>query len=254
MRKSIIATFAFSTDDDDDKPDAEHTYRTSDADWDPDEPAEPEPPFDISNRKFIDCSLSGSDFGIGVVSNHSNHPTKSLRLLLLKTQVCKLASAFQEPQRRMNSLKTKILLNWIPQELATDLIEPGQLGDYRSPLNLVQHFDKEKIPITGWFLACLDATRVNKPFAKIPIRIPFIDLKWAFHHLPLKPDQQKFFGFVTPLGAFRYKRAPFGFLNSPSNQEFFISTKVDRPFLLSCKNLIRFIASWWHPPGCNDVR
>lgn len=71
-----------------------------------------------------------------------------------------------------------------------------------------------------------------------------IDLKCAFTHLPLSPSQRKFFGFATPIGSFRFKRAPFGFINSPANQQFFVVKKVDRPFKIKWKDLQRFIESY----------
>lgn len=107
---------------------------------------------------------------------------------------------------------------------------------------------------------CIDATKINKCFTKLPISMPLIsditaelsrypykaviDLKWAFTHLPLSPAQRKFFGFATPIGSFRFKRAPFGFINSPANQQFFMVRKIDRPFKLKWKDLERFIESY----------
>lgn len=59
---------------------------------------------------------------------------------------------FQEPQRRLNDLKTKYLLEWLPKEVTSGLIEKGKLGDFLSPLVLVQHYDKNKCPIPGEML------------------------------------------------------------------------------------------------------
>lgn len=167
---------------------------------------------------------------------------------------------FQEPLRRINEAKTKYLLEWIPQGIASGLIEAGELGDFLSPLVLVSHYDKNKVPIPGEFRVCLDAGRVNKAFMKIPIAMPLIsevvsdlsrfpykaviDLKWAFNHMTLTDDQKKFFGFPTPIGTFRFARAPFGFINSPSNQQFVMSNRVDKPFRLAWRNLVRFISSF----------
>lgn len=146
---------------------------------------------------------------------------------------------FQEPMRVMNMERRNFLLKWIPNEIANDLIEE-ELGDWISSLLLVTHFDKEKRPIPGDYRVCLDATKVSKCFNKIPISMSLIsditaklssfkfkaviDFKWAFTHLPLTPDQRRFFGFATPIGAFQFKRAPFGFLNSPANQQFFVDS------------------------------
>lgn len=58
----------------------------------------------------------------------------------------------------------------------------------------------------------------------------------AFTHMKLGEEQKRYFGFPTPLGTFRFSRAPFGFINSPSNQQFVMSNKVDRPFRLAWKN------------------
>lgn len=153
---------------------------------------------------------------------------------------------FQEPMK------------WIPAEIWNDLIEEGELGDWISSLVLVTHFDKNKRPIVGDYRVCLDAT--NKCFNKLPISMPLIsditsklssfkfkaviDLKWSFTHLPLTPDQHRYFGFATPVDAFRFKRDPFGFLNSPANQQHFMVRKIDRPFRIRWKGLERFIATF----------
>lgn len=132
---------------------------------------------------------------------------------------------FQEPLRRLNELKTKYLLEWLPKEVASGLIEEGELGDFLNPLVLVQHYDKRKKPIIGEYRVCLDAGRVNRAFLKIPIAMPLIfeivadlsrypfkaviNIKWVFTHMTLDEHQKKYFGFPTPIGTFRFARAPF---------------------------------------------
>lgn len=103
--------------------------------------------------------------------------------------------------------RRNFLMKWIPDEVANDLIEEGEFGDCISPLVLVTHFDQEKKPIPGDYPVCIDATKVNKCFNKLPISMPLIsditaelssfkykaviDSKWAFTHLPLAPDQHR---------------------------------------------------------------
>lgn len=66
------------------------------------------------------------------------------------------------------------MLEWLPKEVTSELIEEGQLGDFLSPLVLVQHYDKYKLSITGELKVCLNAGRVNRAFLKIPIAMPLI--------------------------------------------------------------------------------
>lgn len=110
------------------------------------------------------------------------------------------ATPSQEPMRTLNEVKANYLLAWIPKEVSSGLIEEGMLGDYLS-----QHYDKSKQPIPGEFRECLDASRVNRAFLKIPIAMPLIleivsdlsrfplkaviDIKWAFTHMTLNEEQ-----------------------------------------------------------------
>lgn len=121
---------------------------------------------------------------------------------------------FQEPQRHLNDMKTKYLLKWIPSEMTDDLIEEEEVGDFLSLI--VPHCDKAKIPIPSEDRVCIDASRVNRAFAKIPIamlmisdivndlsRYPLevgIDMKWVFNHMALTIDLRKLFGFPSTLG------------------------------------------------------
>lgn len=70
-----------------------------------------------------------------------------------------------------------------------------------------------------------------------------VDLKLAFWHLQLDEDQRKYFGFVTPFGSFRWKRAAFGFLNAPSNQQHFVTNKINAPLTIkwTLEKRLRFI-------------
>lgn len=76
--------------------------------------------------------------------------------------------------RVLNNERRNFLLRWIPNEITNNLIEEGELGDWPSPLVLVTHYDKDKLAISGDYRECLDATRINKCFTKIPISMPLI--------------------------------------------------------------------------------
>lgn len=68
-------------------------------------------------------------------------------------------------------------------------------------------------------------------------------LKLAFWHLQLDEEQRKYFGFVTPFGSFRWKRAAFGFLNAPSNQQHFVNNKINAPLTMkwTLEKRLRFV-------------
>lgn len=57
-------------------------------------------------------------------------------------------------------------------------------------------------------------------------------------------EQPKFLRFPSALGIFRFKRAQFGYINSPVNQQFVMAKRVDRLFRIAWKDLLRFIASF----------
>lgn len=120
------------------------------------------------------------------------------------------------------------------------------IDDWTSNLTLTIRYDKEKIP--KGYRICQSMIAVNEHFAKLPISMPIqrdsvdeisswlwkavIDLKFAFWHMMLSEDQRRYFGFVTPFGSFRWKRAAFGFLNAPANQQYFLNNKVNAPLTI----------------------
>jgi len=56
-----------------------------------------------------------------------------------------------------------------------------------------------------------------------------IDIKSAFHQVPVKPDCTKFFAFTTPLGRYEYVKMPFGWKNSPMVFQRIITEALSAP-------------------------
>lgn len=163
----------------------------------------------------------------------------------------------QQPLRNLPRDRKEFLVKWIQETRTLDVIEEGCIDDWTSNLTMTAHYDKNKMP--KGFRICQSMISVNERFAKLPISMPMqrdiidelsswpwkavIDLKLAFWYLALDPEQRKYFGFVTSFGNFRWKRAAFGFLNAPSNQQHFVNNRINAPLTIkwSSENKLRYI-------------
>ena len=63
-----------------------------------------------------------------------------------------------------------------------------------------------------------------------------IDLKSAYHQVPIKEKDRDITAFITHLGLFRYKRLPFGLANAPS-----IFMKIMNNIFRSCPGLVCYL-------------
>lgn len=140
----------------------------------------------------------------------------------------------------LSQVKLLSLQKFINEALELKVIEKGVLGDWKHSLLAVPHLDKSKIQIG--FRWCGNLTLVNRHFQKLAIVTPtlkeiienlqryqfkaIIDLQSAFWAMPIAVEQRKYLGFTTPLGEFRWMRAPFGHINAPANQQMLIDSRV----------------------------
>jgi transposase InsO family protein len=111
------------------------------------------------------------------------------------------------------------------QMVADDVIEAIESSRYVSPIVVVPKK-------SGNIRLCVDFRKLNSyivpdPFpvtcvddllAKVKKASMFsvIDLKAAFHQIPLHVDSRDYTAFVTHLGTYRFKKLPFGLANSPA--------------------------------------
>ena len=108
--------------------------------------------------------------------------------------------------------------------LADDTIEVS-FSAWSSPVVLVPKHD-------GTYRMCIDYRKVNARTVKDAYPIPriddclsmcreanfltLIDIKDAYHHVPMDEASKSITAFVTPDGLFQFKRMPFGLCNAPA--------------------------------------
>lgn len=135
----------------------------------------------------------------------------------------------------------------------SDVIEKGASGDFLSPVHLVPKYDKDHRPLNQQFRCTIDMTSVNSTFQKLPCPIPsapttaaslasyknkiVVDIKDGFFHVEVPEPLRKYFGVITKVGIFRFKRLIQGFINSPTIFQTMMMEAVDFPLLRDIINL-----------------
>ena len=110
--------------------------------------------------------------------------------------------------------------------VADDIIERIDASEWVSPIVVVNKKDSEDIRL------CVDLSQVNKSVVIDCYPLPRIeevfnslsgakvfstlDLKGAYHQVPLHEDSRDLTAFITDDGLFRYKRIPYGLASAPS--------------------------------------
>lgn len=121
-------------------------------------------------------------------------------------------------------------------DIFKSMVRNGQLkrepSKYLHPTYFIRKKESGKLRFVANMTAIND--RVNNQ----PINLPCIqdvlnslgrsryfsvlDIKDAFHQLPVKEGHNKYLGIITPFGHFTYQVAPMGFCNSPTYWQRFI--------------------------------
>lgn len=138
--------------------------------------------------------------------------------------------------RRLNINQLDFLEKHLNELLAAGIIEPSD-GPWSSPIHLVaKPVEDEKGRIE--YRVCGDYRALNAVTIADTYPIPFIedfpnklhgavifsklDLKKAYFHIPIHPEDKSKTTITTPLGAYRYCRLNFGLKNAPSSWSRFI--------------------------------
>lgn len=193
----------------------------------------PPPRFPASINDLLDqccptTPMRKANFTISTIGEHSPPP-----------------APIQERPRDLSKSKLLFLENFVSNMTAAEVLTKGELGDFLSPLHLVQKLDKDHRPIEGKFRCTVDLTRVNSTFKRLPCPIPsapatasslstfknkiVVDLKDGFFHIHCPPEFQKFFGVISKVGIHRFVRMSQGFINSPTIFQVMMMEKIDFP-------------------------
>ena len=110
----------------------------------------------------------------------------------------------------------------VPKKIPTK--EGGVIIELRPCLDL-RPLNKETV-IVFFYVPTVDGT-----LGKLALSICFtgLDILSGFWHLPLRPDQCKYFAFSTHRGHFEYNRLVFGWINSPFFFQQFAQTRIANP-------------------------
>lgn len=155
------------------------------------------------------------------------------------------AAPIQERPRDLSATKLQFLEKFVTSMTEAEVLTKGELGDFSSPLHLVQKLDKNHRPMEGKFRCTVDLTRVNSTFKRLPCPIPsapatagslstyknkiVVDLKDGFFHILCPPQFQRFFGVISKVRVHRFARMSQGFLNSPTIFQTMMMEKIDFP-------------------------
>ena len=126
---------------------------------------------------------------------------------------------------RSSPAKTKVTRETVESLLARGLIVPSS-SPWSSPTILVPKVH------TGEWRMCIDYRKLNARTKKDAYPIPLItdclqmckkadyftliDIKDAYHHVPMAKESEPLTAFCTPDGLYQWKRMPFGLCNAPA--------------------------------------
>lgn len=194
----------------------------------PQPPRFPAPINDLLHQCRPTVPMREAKFVVSTIGEHSPPPTP-----------------IQERPRDLSNSKLLFLEKFVSNMTAAEVLAKGELGDFLSPLHLVQKLDKNHRPLEGKFRCTVDLTRVNSTFKRLPCPIPsapatasslstfknkiVVDLKDGFFHIRIPPEFQKFFGVISKMGIHRFARMSQGFINSPTIFQMMMLEKVDFP-------------------------
>lgn len=132
---------------------------------------------------FLPLSEEWTKSGMDLPAEHEKvledlRPSIPCRKVGHKFEMGKLVQPlpYQEPQRRLNELKTKYLLEWLPREVTSGLIEEGQLGDY-----LIFKLKKPSLRSMTTIVPYNDERHVN-PLSKTTTRSPKVIPRLILHN------------------------------------------------------------------------
>uniref|UniRef100_A0AAG5DTA5 RNA-directed DNA polymerase n=1 Tax=Anopheles atroparvus TaxID=41427 RepID=A0AAG5DTA5_ANOAO len=142
------------------------------------------------------------------------------------------AVPFRQTPRRFSPPENEVVEQQIEQWLEQGVIQKSS-SDFASRVVIV----KKK---NGKYRLCVDYRKLNSMVLKDGFPIPLIeevleklqraryftvmDLTNGFFHVPIEESSRKYTAFATKTGLYEFKRAPFGFCNSPAVFIRFVNT------------------------------
>lgn len=157
------------------------------------------------------------------------------------------STPIQASARPLSALKLNFLNSFIQKMKTSDVIEKGVSGDFLSPVHLVPKYDEDHRPLNQQFRCTVDMSAVNSTFSKLPCPIPsapttaaslasyknkiVVDIKDGYFHVEVPEPLRRYFGVISKIGIFRFKRLIQGFINSPTIFQTMMLEAIDFPLL-----------------------
>ncbi|KAK9739165.1 Zinc knuckle [Popillia japonica] len=153
-------------------------------------------------------------------------PSKSTVNLEMKIVFDQNHVPFYFKHRRLSFAEKNIVKNIVDELLKEGIIRKIN-SEYSSPILLIKKHNRE-----NEYRMVVDFRELNKHTLRDNNPLPImqdhidqlrgkryftcLDLKSAFHHVPIESSSIKYTSFVTPMGQYEYTRVPFGLKNSPA--------------------------------------